>query len=148
MNFGSYILMCYFLYSSGRCVPKLKYLEAEAKTSQHSFSVITHKSQDWWLWRQPLIISFIFLSFRSDLKHSPCLTAAEATIRQGITKVVIKILKQDLLSDTPSKRLLFPRNSQLETKMLFNGHSHTIQLVAIPRYLSLFFNTRLSRILR
>lgn len=68
-------------------------------------------------------------SFRSDLKHSPCLTAAEATIRQGITKAVIKILKQNLLSDTPSKRLLSPRSSKVETKMLFTGHSHTVQLV-------------------
>lgn len=36
---------------------------------------------------------FYILSFRSDLKHPPCLMAAEATIRQGITKVAIKIFE-------------------------------------------------------
>lgn len=88
---------------------------------------------------------FCKLSLRRDLKHPPCLTAAEATIRQGIAKVVIKIFETGVAVQHTFPKATVSKKFPVETKMLFIGRSHTIQPVPI---LSLFFNTRLSWILR
>lgn len=87
---------------------------------------------------------FCMLSLKSDLKHPPCLTAAEATIRQGITKVVIKIFETAAVQHTFPKATV-SKKFQVETKMLVIRCSHTIQPVQI---LNLFFDTRLPWLLR
>lgn len=132
INFGSYILVCYFLYQ-WKVHLQIKIILKQRLNKPAELLCYNSQAAGPMTMMPAINHQLYILSFRSDSKHPPCLTAAEATIRQGITKIVIKFLKQDLLSDTPSKKLLPPRNCQLESKMLFIGHSHTVQPVAIPR---------------
>lgn len=130
-----------------KCISKLKSSgSAEVKTSQHSWSVTTHKPQDRWL-TAAINNQFYILSFRSDLKTPNLSHCCRSDCKAGDYLISNQDFQSGLaVSIHIPKKLLSSRNYQHEAKIFLTGHGHTVQLMQFQDILNLFFT--LSLILR